>query len=143
MEKTGQFIRTLNPIRNWTTEEMDLKRADMNEVKGNWAHLGNFFFARFSQIIIETTTSNNMGDFIQQLNKTIGTRSYKRNEGIKGLEMKKIRDKTVRANQMLTVANQLASTYYHILRDYLIAAQSSPIAFFNGRQNGEFKSPGQ
>jgi hypothetical protein len=127
-EKTSQFVSNLNQIRNWKTEEMDLKRAivmlevglaDMNEVKGNWAHLGNFF-ARFSQTIIETITSNSVGDFIQQLNTTIGTPSYKRNQGIKGIEMKKIRDKTVRVNKVLTVANELASTYYNISRDYLM-----------------------
>lgn len=127
-EKTSQFMSNLNQIRNWKTEEMDLKRAivmlevglaDMSEVKGNWAHLGNFF-ARFSQIIIETITSNSVGDFIQQLNTTIGTPSYKRNEGMKGIEMKKIRDKTVRVNKVLTVANEVASTYYNISRDYLM-----------------------
>jgi hypothetical protein len=127
-EKTSQFMSNLNQIRNWKTEEKDLKRAivmlegglaDMNEVKGNWAHLGNFF-ARFSQIIIETITSNSVGDFIQQLNTTIGTPSYKRNEGIKRIEMKKIRDKTVRVNKVLTVANELATTYYNISRDYLM-----------------------
>jgi hypothetical protein len=127
-EKTSQFVSNLNQIRNWKTEEMDLKRAivmlevglaDMNEVKGNWAHLGNFF-ARFSQIIIETITSNSVGDFIQQLNTTIGTPSYKRNEGIKRIEMKKIRDKTVRVNKVLTVANELVTTYYNISRDYYL-----------------------
>ncbi|EFX72975.1 hypothetical protein DAPPUDRAFT_325786 [Daphnia pulex] len=127
-EKTSQFMSNLNQIRNWKTEEKDLKRAiemlevglaDMNEVKGNWAHLGHFF-ARFSQIIIETITSNSVGDFIQQLNTTIGTPSYKRNEGIKGIEMKKIRDKTVRVNKVLTVTNELATTYYNISRDYLM-----------------------
>ncbi|XP_046637919.1 uncharacterized protein LOC124316171 isoform X2 [Daphnia pulicaria] len=126
-EKTSQFMSNLNQIRNWETEEMDLKKAivmlegglaDMNEVKGNWAHLGNFF-ARFSQII-ETITSYSVGDFIQQLNTTIGTPSYKRNEGIKRIEMKKMRDKTVRVKKVLTVANELATTYYHISRDYLM-----------------------
>jgi hypothetical protein len=126
-EKTSQFMSNLNQIRNWKTEEKDLKRAivmlegglaDMNEVKGNWAHLGNFF-ARFSQII-ETITSYSVGDFIQQLNTTIGTPSYKRNEGIKGIEIKKMRDKTVRVNKVLTVANELATTYYNISRDYLM-----------------------
>jgi hypothetical protein len=128
METTKESIIILNQIRSWKTEEIGLKRAieilklgleDMNKIKENWILLARFF-TKLSEII-ETTLRNILFDFVKQLNTMTSTPSLKKKEDMKNLVViRQIRDKTVRANQVLTLVHEMSSTYYHISRDYLM-----------------------
>ncbi|KAI9559368.1 hypothetical protein GHT06_016157 [Daphnia sinensis] len=125
---TDESIRVLKEIHTWKAEELGLERAmkmleagltEMSQLKKNWALLVRFFI-QLSQLI-KTINDNNVEDFVDHLERTIDTEAFKRSNGqLKSWVIKTIQEKTVKANQAMTLVHNMASTYSRISTKYLM-----------------------
>lgn len=128
IDKTDESIRVLREIHTWKAEELGLERAmkmleagltEMSKLKKNWALLVRFFI-QLSQFI-KTINDSNVEHFVNHLETTINTESFKRSNGqLKNWVIKAIQEKTVKANQAMTLVHDMASTYSRISTKYLM-----------------------
>ncbi|XP_045028847.1 LOW QUALITY PROTEIN: uncharacterized protein LOC116921805 [Daphnia magna] len=128
IDKTDESILVLREIHTWKAEELGLERAmkmleagltEMSKLKENWALLVRFFI-QLSQFI-KTINDSNVEHFVNHLETTIDTESFKRSNGqLKNWVIKAIQEKTVKANQAMTLVHDMASTYSRISTKYLM-----------------------
>ncbi|XP_059351807.1 uncharacterized protein LOC130690383 isoform X2 [Daphnia carinata] len=128
ISKTDESIRVLKEIHTWKAEELGLEQAvkmleagmtEMSSLKKNWSLLVRCFI-QLSQII-KTISDSNVEHFVNHLETTIGTESFKRGNGqLKSWVIQAIQEKTVKANQAMSLVHDMAATYTGISTKYLM-----------------------
>ena len=127
VQKTEESIRVLNEMGNWEAEQTSVEKAietlqegmiHLGELKENWARLVRFFVG-LSQLV-DAIAGKSLDDVIQQLTTTAGSATFEESGKLKSFVVKKIREKTMRANQATALVHGMASTYSRISTDYLM-----------------------